>query len=81
MTRCLAIILLLTTQLVFSQETGFKFIENKNQWPSKVAYKADLKSGYLYLQEDGFLFNLYDAHSVNKYIKNHHLKETNFEKK
>ena len=81
MTRCLAIILLLTTQLVFSQETGFKFIENKNQWPSKVAYKADLKSGYLYLQEDGFLFNLYDAHTVNKYIKNHHLKQTNFDKK
>ena len=81
MARFLVFTLLLVTQLAFSQAAGFQFIENKNQWPSQVAYKADLRSGYLYLEKNGFLYNLYDAHAVNKYVKNHFSKETNFHKK
>ena len=57
MARFLVFTLLLVTQLAFSQAAGFQFIENKNQWPSQVAYKADLRSGYLYLERNGFRVN------------------------
>lgn len=54
---------------------GYQFIENKGQWPSQVNFKADLKSGYLYLEKDGLLFDLYDPQTVNKYIEGHYNKE------
>ena len=81
MTRYLLILFIFFFNQYSAQHLGYKFIENKNQWPSQVRYKADLNSGYLFIENNGFVFNLYDAHSVNKYIKNHHLKENNFHKK
>jgi len=54
---------------------GYQFIENKGQWPDQVNFKADLKAGYLYLEEDGLLFNLYDPQTVNKYVEGHYNKE------
>ena len=81
MTRYLLILFIFFFKQYSAQHLGYKFIENKNQWPSQVRYKADLNSGYLFIENNGFVFNLYDAHSVNKYIKNHHLKENNFHKK
>ena len=73
MTRYLLILFIFFFKQYSAQHLGYKFIENKNQWPSQVRYKADLNSGYLFIENNGFVFNLYDAHSVNKYIKNHHL--------
>lgn len=40
----------------------------------QVTHKTDLRSGYLYLQKDGLVFDLYDAKSVNDYVDAHHNK-------
>ncbi|WP_258540451.1 DUF7948 domain-containing protein [Parvicella tangerina] len=53
---------------------GYQFVENKGQWPMQVTHKTDLRSGYLYLQKDGLVFDLYDAKSVNDYVDAHHNK-------
>lgn len=81
MNRLLILLFILISHYNWCQNVGYKFIENKNQWPENVAFKTDLKSGYLYLERDGFTFDLYDAHAVNNYIKNHHDKETNFDRR
>lgn len=64
--------------LGFSQEHkgGYTFIENKNQWHGNVKFKADIKSGYLYLENDGFLFDLIDVKKANEYIETHYHKTT-----
>lgn len=51
---------------------GYQFIENRGQWPKQVTHKTDLRSGYLYLQKDGLVFDLYDARTVNDYVVAHH---------
>ena len=37
------------------QYVGYKFIENKGQWEDHVKYRADLKAGHLYVEEEGLL--------------------------
>jgi len=61
---------------------GYKFIENKNQWPEQVRYRSDIQTGYLYLENDGFLFNLYDGKEFNRYVQAHYDKSLprNFDK-
>ncbi|MFT5600549.1 MAG: gliding motility-associated-like protein [Flavobacteriales bacterium] len=54
---------------------AFTFVENKGQLPDQVSFKSDLRSGYLYLEDNGLLFNLYDPSTVNKYIEGHYNKE------
>ena len=51
-------ILILFSYSLFCQQAGYKFLQNKNQWPEDVNYKAELKNGELYLEKDGFLFDL-----------------------
>lgn len=55
---------------------GYQFVENKGQWPQQVTHKTDLRSGYLYLQKDGLVFDLYDAKTVNEYVDAHHNKSS-----
>lgn len=55
---------------------GYQFIENKGQWPSQVTHKTDLRSGYLYLEKNGLVFDLYDAKTVNEYVNAHHHKSS-----
>lgn len=73
MIRLLTCFLLLSL-FVFGQEhkSGYTFIENKNQWHSNVKFRADVKSGYFYLENDGFLFDLIDVKKADQYIKSHH---------
>jgi gliding motility-associated-like protein len=61
---------------------GYKFIENKNQWPEQVHYRSDIQSGYLYLENDGFLFHLYDGKEFARYVQAHYDKSLprNFDK-
>lgn len=54
--------------------SAYTFVENKGQWPVQVTHKADLKSGYLYVQKDGLVFDLYDPIEVNRYVDAHHNK-------
>ena len=80
MLRLLIIVLLFTSNYTIGQQAGYKFIENKNQWPDQVKFKTDLKGGYLYLEKNGFLIDLYDAKTVNQFVKSHHNRSTNFQK-
>lgn len=59
--------------LCFAHEpysASFRFIENKNQWDSKIKYSADIKSGTLFLEKNCFTYNLIDS----KVLKNLHAK-------
>ena len=73
------LLLIIVYTSTFGQEHkgGYKFIENKNQWHDNVLYKADVKSGYFYLEKDGFLFDLIDVKKANKYIASHYDKTIN----
>ena len=74
-----SLIFIVTYVSIFGQahKGGYKFIENKNQWHKNVLYKADVKSGYFYLEKDGFLFDLIDVKKANKYIASHYDKTIN----
>ena len=37
------------------------FIENKGQWESQVLYRSEIPSGQLYIEQERFLFNFWDA--------------------
>jgi gliding motility-associated-like protein len=37
-----------------------KFTENKNQWDTRIKYKADLDGGALFLEKKCFTYNFYD---------------------
>ncbi len=39
------------------------FKENKGQWASHILYKADLKSGALFIEKEGITYNLFNAQS------------------
>lgn len=73
------IVFILINVSIFGQEHkgGYTFIENNNQWHKNVLYKADVKSGYFYLEKDGFLFDLIDVKKANKYIESHYDKTIN----
>jgi len=60
---------------------GYKFIENKGQWVDHVKYKADLKAGHLYIEEDGLLYDFIDAEQMDRYVQAHYDKSLprNFE--
>ncbi len=63
------------TTITFAQHErlgGYKFIENKNQWPEQVAFRSDIQGGYFYVEKDGFLFDLYDGKTFNRYVKAHY---------
>jgi gliding motility-associated-like protein len=70
------VISFISSSTVFSygqQElAGYKFIENKGQWEDQVEYRADLRCGHLYLQNDGILFNLIDGEQMNRYVQSHY---------
>ncbi|MEI6697222.1 MAG: gliding motility-associated C-terminal domain-containing protein [Bacteroidota bacterium] len=62
------------------QPHNLKFIENKNQWDSKVLFGADVESGMLFLEKKCLTFNLVKtadirhSHAHNGYdIKKHAL--------
>lgn len=72
----IAVLLILLIQKGWSQDHagGYQFIENKGQWPAQVTHKTDLRSGYLYLQKDGLVFDLYDAKTISDYTEAHYSK-------
>jgi len=48
---------------VASYSASFKFIENKNQWPRQVLFKAEIPAGQAYVLQDGIFYNFYDKSS------------------
>ncbi len=66
-----AIYFILFSVTLFAQAQVHKpgeieFIENKNQWNSKVLYKADMKTGAVFLEKDGITFLFKSIEDLNK---------------
>jgi gliding motility-associated-like protein len=60
-----------------SLSSNLVFIQNKNQWDQKVLYKADIPGGVVYLEKNGFTYNLIDQASysrVRRHAHDHNLK-------
>jgi hypothetical protein len=68
----LTYISVLISSCLISQQAGFKFLQNKNQWSENITYKAELKNGELYLEKDGFVFNFYDEKTMDRLLANHY---------
>jgi len=47
------------------------FIQNKGQWHQNALYKAELKGGFLYLEQNRFTFDLYDTKKLEQLSHNH----------
>ena len=57
--------------LIFSQQGGYIFIENKSQWEENVKFKSQLKNGNLYVCNDGLTFDFFDEKKLNRFYKTH----------
>jgi gliding motility-associated-like protein len=61
--QCLFLVLI--SLQTFAHDPGqgstFRFIENKNQWDSKIRYRADIQSGALFLEKNCFTYHLIDG--------------------
>ncbi len=40
------------------------FVENKNQWPEQVFFKADISTGNLWIERDGLTFDIQDPEDL-----------------
>jgi hypothetical protein len=56
----------------YSQQAGYIFIENKNQWDNNINYKTDLKNGQLFVCKDGLVFDFFDEKKIEKLFKTHY---------
>lgn len=54
------------------------FKENKGQWETQIRFKAELKNGAAFFEENAITFNLFDTRDVLR-IKGDHHKMENFE--
>lgn len=62
----------------FPQSSGhYKFIENKGQWPTQVALRAETESGYVYLENNAITFDFLDGMAMKEFHDRHHSKEIN----
>lgn len=64
----LLVIALLLPHALFSAEkiSYIKFAENKNQWDTKVLYKADLSNGALFLERNTLTYNFFDRAAIER---------------
>ncbi|MBQ1654077.1 MAG: hypothetical protein II060_09835, partial [Bacteroidales bacterium] len=51
------IAILLQCRSIFAQ---YEFIENKGQWHENVKFKMELNDGALFIEDNGFTFNITD---------------------
>lgn len=68
----------LVFQTGFSKDGQIQFIENKNQWESQIAFKADLPGGALFLTPNKLVYNFYSATRLHDL---HEKKHTSYGKK
>lgn len=60
--------------LLAQSEDGLQFVENKGQFDSKVLFRAQLNSGYVYLEKNAITFKLFNPEEYQ--IAHQHLKHT-----
>lgn len=74
----LVVILILLAQSELKAEGNMRFIENKGQWNSDIAFQTRLNFGEIYFEKDNFTFVLYDLselshkHDHNESCNHHH---------
>ncbi|MBL0310508.1 MAG: gliding motility-associated C-terminal domain-containing protein [Bacteroidetes bacterium] len=51
------------------------FKENKGQWEPKVLYKAEIKNGAVFFEENSITFNLFDTRDIIRIKGDHHRME------
>jgi gliding motility-associated-like protein len=71
------IVFILSNTSVRGYNDGIRFIENKGQWEKQVLYKADLGNGFLYLENNGFTYDLFDTKHYNSAIHAHYTPSSN----
>jgi len=49
-----------------SQNHGLSFKENKNQWPQKVGFAADLPAGQVFIEKQGLTWSLFNYSDIQK---------------
>jgi gliding motility-associated-like protein len=68
------LLLLITGFATFAKDGNLDFIQNKNQFPEPVRYKAFLPGGAVFLRSDGFTFSYYKEQDLERI---HELKHDN----
>lgn len=67
--------LFFTSVVAQEHKGGYTFIQNKKQWHPNVLFKADVQSGYFYIEKDGFLFDMVNVKKMNEYVSAHYDKQ------
>ena len=57
------------------QAKDLDYIKNLGQWNSKVNYKADIRGGHVYLENQYLTYTFFDAHSLHEI---HELEHENY---
>jgi hypothetical protein len=52
--------------LLAQSEDGLQFVENKGQFDSKVLFRAQLNSGYVYLEKNAITFKIFNPEEYQK---------------
>jgi gliding motility-associated-like protein len=60
-------------------QVNYPLIENLGQWPTQVAYSAEIGNGKLYIEDNGFTYDLFDAEVFQQYTALHSRKEAKAE--
>lgn len=55
-----------TQKIEHSHSIHHSFIENKGQWPSEVLFRSSFEGGHLWVQQQSFVFQLYDISNIRK---------------
>jgi len=65
---CLVLIYFFSTQIsnVYAHQQHVNFTENKGQWLNKVAFKADLDGGALFVENSCFTYNFYNKSALHE---------------
>jgi len=67
----IAAFFLMLSRLAWAQH--IEFIENKNQWPDHVSFKANIPNGSLFLEDNCFTYCFAKEDDVYKSAAHHHL--------
>ncbi|RAV99550.1 DUF7948 domain-containing protein [Pseudochryseolinea flava] len=59
-----AVFLVLVLRVYGGTDPGLQFIENKNQWPSRVAYSARIPSGRMNIEQGRFVYCFIDERKL-----------------
>ncbi|MGL5891370.1 MAG: hypothetical protein ACRC3B_15880, partial [Bacteroidia bacterium] len=65
---------------ITDNKTSIYYEENKNQWPAQVLYKAELKGGAVFIEQNKFTFTTHHLSDLHRVHELQHEAKTNEEK-